>query len=910
MAESGQLPCLSLKDRPAELRKIVRKPLTVKSWKHNGEACNYRFGKLDGKSLVSYVGSTQPSMKVLDVGCGAGAFLHECASDVSKTSKKFFFRGITGSDEVSEEVRREVGDVDPAALERAITNRLENRTDRIDLKIYEHVCIEDLEHSSSVLDFVESATRFDLIFCSWTALHLCDPFGLLVQLYDMLDVNGIVVVNMFFAATNFGQGAVLVDLLNLGCDVCIDLPDLAEEAEHRGCRFEGIDIGIRKIVSQPYLRLPLEYTDTIESWGRVFGSGLQNDEPYSVLYSHSPATSPVQDLHVRLSSSPSGRCRQRPRSPAQVLGCLASWAFGVSEEGQQRLLHAVECHNLAAVKKAVAEGAFPNMAMPNGSLAVETAVHNGFGKGVKELFPITTTLGTASRFCCAAAAGEVPTLKAMLVENPDLLNDSTFSGMTPLLAAAICDSSDALCFLLHRGAEVDANVSREYHPRSPTALGFAVSLLKPVDLSVICILLGHGADWRRSFACPALHTACTGGRLNIVREIIAASANRATGLVAQHPWCGLFPMGLAMREVELAASGGFFSHPSGGRGYFPGYERKASDETYVDIVKELYPVTADDLPGGDATHCSYASYTGEAVVAAQTPSLKEEAMIFLGKYGIRADSLVSSVMERVRQAKFHYGDKVRIEGLKSATALNGDVGFCCGTDPKSARIRISLISGLKLVKAGNLVAIKAEDRDAIENSMEDSAVSRDFEGVNAQISNALLRNAPAPSGAKVVLLTFSRDPAALGETLLQATELAPFKEVLAAEGLDVQLPSGAKIFVRPEHHGPAVEAIRLYGLSLKPKHVVVDVELEQDVLKLVESLRPKKVYTKTRTIMPLALAEFSDNCDYEVDISRTFIDIRVPSSLFSHSDQSRHTASTTEADPRKCRHHLKRKRCE
>jgi len=204
-----------------------------------------------------------------------------------------------------------------------------------------------------------------------------------------------------------------------------------------------------------------------------------------------------------------------------------------------------------------------------------------------------------------------------------------------------------------------------------------------------------------------------------------------------------------------------------------------------------------------------------------------------------------------------------------------------------------------------LVAIKAEDQDAIENRVKDSAVLQDLEGVNARISDALMRNTPTPISAKVVLLTFSRDPAALAQTLLQAMELAPFKEALAAEGLDVQLPSGAKIFVRPEHHGPAVEAIRLYRLSLKPKHMVVDVELEQVVLKLVESLRPKKVYAQTRTIMPLALAELVGNCDYEVDISRTFIDIHVPSSLCSNPDQSHHAASTTQADPRKCRHHPK-----
>lgn len=896
MAETGQSQYLSLHDRPTELKKFVRARPMWNRWSHNGESGNYRFGELDGKNLVSYFASTRDRMNVLDVGCGAGAFLHECASDVSVISKKCLFRGITGSEEVSEKVRQKLGDVDPAALERAITNRLEKRTDCVDLKIYEHVSIEDIDHGPSVLDFIESATRFDLIFCSWTALHVVDPFGLLVQLYDMLNVDGIVVINMFFAAVDScGQVGVLEDLFNRGYDICVDLPYLAEEAKYRGCSFEGVDIGIRKTESQPHLRLPLQYTDTIETWGRVFGSGLQNDEPCSVLYSYSPSSKTACYTHAN---------HEELRARGGLASsCMASWAFGATEAGQQKLLDAIECCDLAAVRKAVAEGAVPDIAVPNGLFAVEAAAYSGFGKGVKELFPMTTTLGAVSKFCCAAAAGDIPTLSTMLAENPELLNDSTFkSGYTPLMIAALCDSSAALCFLLHRCAEVETVL--QCHPRSPTVLGMIVSLRKPVDLSVVCILLGHGADWRRSFACPALHTACTGGRPDIVREIIAASVDRETGLVAQYSWCGRFPMGLAMLEVELSASGGSFLRPGGGLGFFPHHERKASDNTYVEIVKELYPVTADDILGG-ASDCFM--FADEAAVVERTP-LKKEAAIFLKKYGIDADSLDSSVMQGVRQAKFHYGDKVRIEGLQIATDLNGDVGFCCGTDPKSARIRVSLISGLKLVKAGNLVAIKADDQDAIENSVKDSAVLQDLEGVNAHISDALMRSMPDPSGAKVVLLTFSRDPAALAQTLLQAAELAPLKEALAAEGLDVELPSGAKIFVRPEHHGPTLEAIRLYGLSLKPKHVVVDVELEQDVLKLVQSLRPKKVYAKTRTIMPLALAEFAGNCDYEVDISRTFIDIHISSSLCSVSNQSHHAASTTQADPRKCRHHPKPKK--
>jgi len=253
-----------------------------------------------------------------------------------------------------------------------------------------------------------------------------------------------------------------------------------------------------------------------------------------------------------------------------------------------------------------------------------------------------------------------------------------------------------------------------------------------------------------------------------------------------------------------------------------------------------------------------------------------------GRYGVQLDadgSCKSFKEENVTVA----GTPVELHGLLSAGSvwLNGETGHVESIDPTTQRYIVQLDSdgSSKKVKGCNLRAkqlpgealqqlceapanqtFAALPPDASEHSTSSSAepgpmrspfgvipvddeISAAVEaslreadsrtvGVNAQISDVLMRNTPALSDAKIVVLTFSRDPAALAQTLLQAAELAPFKEALAAEGLDVELPSGAKIFVRPEHHAPAVEAIRLFSLSLKPKHVIVDVALEQDVLKL------------------------------------------------------------------------------
>merc|ERR1719271_2021141 len=72
--------------------------------------------------------------------------------------------------------------------------------------------------------------------------------------------------------------------------------------------------------------------------------------------------------------------------------------------------------------------------------------------------------------------------------------------------------------------------------------------------------------------------------------------------------------------------------------------------------------------------------------------------------------------------------------------------------------------------------------------------------VNAQISSALLHSADADSGPRVVLLKFSRRPRSLSEALLNAPELADCIQALQLHGFHVELQSGAKVFVHPEHY--------------------------------------------------------------------------------------------------------------
>merc|ERR1719482_1640490 len=174
--------------------------------------------------------------------------------------------------------------------------------------------------------------------------------------------------------------------------------------------------------------------------------------------------------------------------------------------------------------------------------------------------------------------------------------------------------------------------------------------------------------------------------------------------------------------------------------------------------------------------------------------------------------------------------------------------------------------------------------------------------VNAQISSALLHSADADSGPRVVLLKFSRRPRALGEALLHAPELADCIQALQSHGFQVELQSGAKVFVHPEHYEATLEAIRLGGWTLFPNHVVTEVHLEEVVLGIVKKLRRESgesVHPKGSRVVPLGFATAAAQQDSEVRVARTFIEIRLPTSLYSTSHTGPRPASTTDMDPRK-----------
>jgi hypothetical protein len=60
--------------------------------------------------------------------------------------------------------------------------------DSNDLKVYGNFECEHILKSKA--DFIQNSIKFDLIVASWTIFHLCDPFGCVIQLYELLSKNG------------------------------------------------------------------------------------------------------------------------------------------------------------------------------------------------------------------------------------------------------------------------------------------------------------------------------------------------------------------------------------------------------------------------------------------------------------------------------------------------------------------------------------------------------------------------------------------------------------------------------------------------------------------------------------------------------------------------------------------------
>jgi ankyrin repeat protein len=121
----------------------------------------------------------------------------------------------------------------------------------------------------------------------------------------------------------------------------------------------------------------------------------------------------------------------------------------------------------------------------------------------------------------ACAAGELPRVKALIDQQPDLINAYAPDGFQPLGLAAFFGHQAIVEFLLSYGAEVN----------SPSRNGLRVmplhSAVANKQTEIAELLIDHGADVNavQADAFTPLHAAAQNGMLDVTRWLIARGAD-------------------------------------------------------------------------------------------------------------------------------------------------------------------------------------------------------------------------------------------------------------------------------------------------------------------------------------------------------------------------------------------------
>jgi len=201
---------------------------------------------------------------------------------------------------------------------------------------------------------------------------------------------------------------------------------------------------------------------------------------------------------------------------------------------------------------------------------------------------------------------------------------------------------------------------------------------------------------------------------------------------------------------------------------------------------------------------------------------------------------------------------------------------------------------------------------------------------NARVSESVPCQ-PLPT-CTVHVLTCSRHPPELRRALLGGPYLKSCREELAKHGFSPELPCGAKVFVKPEHFESVVDEV--IDRELKPYHIVASDDFMILVDTAIKTL-PSKSQVRVKSEEQLPACERCETCgakaglrcsrcgfafycsqmcqqqhwrwhkracsiaDMPIVVERTFIQVKIKSSLRSVPSSGDKTASTTDADKRK-----------
>lgn len=203
---------------------------------------NYDFGRsgsgLDvARHAMACAVQSGRTLRILDAGCGSAGLLAILQEEAENDGVRLYLRGVTA--ERSETPRRlkpyvvllpaaAADDRSGGAQVVGASADLAEGEGGADIRIYQRFPLEHLA-TATAADFVEEGRPFDLILCSWTLFHLCDPLGALLQMRALLDRQGTLLVNgvyfHFEGASCEGGGvdAMKLFLAQLGPEVECDI---------------------------------------------------------------------------------------------------------------------------------------------------------------------------------------------------------------------------------------------------------------------------------------------------------------------------------------------------------------------------------------------------------------------------------------------------------------------------------------------------------------------------------------------------------------------------------------------------------------------------------------------------------------------------------------------------------------
>lgn len=261
--------------------------LSHMGWVKNGQSHNYCFGSMRGIELA--VAKHRSQMTVLDFGCGRGDFLVQLASVLDEGS---ILLGVTGGwkSEIHPDVLVSADafvDAVPylppsekyTKLIQSVRNEIVTSAASLHPKSKEAAVVElcfPLDVSSLLQRIGTHALRntVNLVLSSWTFLHLSDPLGTMVELYNnVLADDGLLVINHFYADIADGGELCVRQLLAIlsaqGYFVGIEEEKISDEDEDNSNEIDPdqptttLHVCIRRTAENPKLVLPVKYAGVV-----------------------------------------------------------------------------------------------------------------------------------------------------------------------------------------------------------------------------------------------------------------------------------------------------------------------------------------------------------------------------------------------------------------------------------------------------------------------------------------------------------------------------------------------------------------------------------------------------------------------------------------------------------------------